>query len=245
MRRLTKTTAILLAPLAVAAMAVAPGPDADCRLIRGAETPETTDDVEVCELQTYFHRATSPVGNLGHTAADTFPSFDEIAPASRETGSGGVFVTPMGDAEGAEPTEPVYEGDFTGNIDTLHVTQYLTAGYYGALGAPYPLNVSLSVDGVSILSFNAGDTRRVPMIPVEDGLSRMDFTITNVHDALEFNGIETGDDITHTVRLRLANFFDVNGQDLFWYDAAEFASGIYFNRDASKIFGTKYDAVAD
>lgn len=248
--RPTRALAILIALCTVAlvapgAFAVEPGEDADCRLIRGAETPDDpADDVEVCEVETYFHRGATPVGNLSATDVDDVPSFDENEPTASDPA---VYAQLLGRlvGTGQQQNWPTFEGEFTGTIDTLHVTMYLTSELYQRLLSTYPLIFRLDVDGVPIMLYNpaAGEEQDVPMTRVDSTTSQIEFGITNLYDAMAFAGIDRSADATHTVRLSMAALYYGDGNSLYYFDSVDRPSGIHFNPDLATVPITKYDAV--
>ncbi|MDQ3991770.1 MAG: hypothetical protein M3245_05620 [Actinomycetota bacterium] len=223
---------------AQAAMA-APG---DCRLIAGADTPDDpTDDVEVCELQTYFHRAGSAVANTG---SGGYPTFNDQAPTQT---SAAAYVTVLGRVLAYSPQyRPTFTGTFTGNIDTLRVDSYVSSPVYQGVGIGYPLIFELTIDDAPVVLENpaAGSERDIPMAPTgETGVGRMSFGISNLYEAMKRNGIQTGPDTQHTVRIWMTALYYGDGNSVHWFDSVSRPGGIYFN--PSDLTGLEvYDAGA-
>jgi hypothetical protein len=225
----------MLAVLAVSSVAgAAPG---DCRLIRGATTPEDpTDDVSACETQTYFHRSAAGLANL-----NPVPGFDGTAPTATDSAP---YAAVLGRLVSTGPeVRPTFQGTFTGNIDTLRVDQFVTIPVYQAASGTYPLIFELSIDGNPLVleSPAAGSEQDVPLVATgEEGIYKMTFAIKNLYQVMLTNGIELGDEVQHTIRLSMAGLYygDTNG--VYWFDSASRPSGIYFNPVNPK--GIVYDA---
>ena len=225
---------------AVAVMVVSTGAGAapgDCRLIRGEATPEdATDDVSVCETQTYFHRAGPGLANLG-----SVPSFDTTAPTAADPAP---YATILGRLVGTTNLHrPTFQGSFTGDMDTLRVDVFLTSPVYQNVGGTYPLIFDLQIDGQSLVleSPAAGGEQAVPMESTsEDGVYKISFAIKNLYEVMERNGLDLGPDVQHTVMISMTALYYGDGNSVYWFDSASRPSGIYFNPNNPK--GTVYDA---
>ena len=213
----------------------------DCRLIRGADTPtDTTDDVTVCTQDVWFHQAQTKLGNLSGSdfGADTIPSWDTTAPtASYQSGAGAGYATlrivqiANGDNSGYEPT---FQGAFTGPVDTLGVTAYLTCPLYQATGTDWPLLVRLTIDDQAVFDHMDAYTD----VPIQGSdIGKVQFAITNVYAAMQANGVDLSATAQHTVKIEFLQNFWGDGHTVVFYDAAEVPSGMIFNIDPADLTG--------
>jgi hypothetical protein len=212
----------------------APG---DCRLIRGAATPEDpTDDVSVCETQTYFHRTGPGPANL-----NPVPTFDATAPTAADPAA---YATILGRLVATSNlVRPTFQGTFTGDLDTLRVDAFVTSPVYQNAGGTYPLIFDLQIDGQSLVLENpaAGGEQDVPLESTsEDGVSKISFAIKSLYEVMERNGLQTGPDVEHTVLISMTALYYGDGNSVYWFDSASRPSGIYFNPVNPK--GIVYDA---
>ena len=212
----------------------APG---DCRLIRGATTPEDpTDDVSACEVQTFFHRSGPGLANL-----QSVPSFDTTAPTAADPTPYATILGRLVDT--TNQFRPTFQGAFTGDLDTLRVDAFLTSPVYQNAGGTYPLIFDLQIDGQSLVleSPAAGGERDVPLESTsEDGVAKISFAIKNLYEVMERNGLELGPDVQHTVRISMTALYYGDGNSVYWFDSTSRPSGIYFNPVNPK--GNVYDA---
>lgn len=223
-------TVLVVAP----AGSAAPG---DCRLIRGADTPDDpSDDVSVCEAQTYFHRAGPGLANLGNV-----PSFDGTAPTAADSAA---YATILGrQLANDNRVRPTFEGKFTGDIDTLRVDEYVTSPVYQNAGIGYPLLFELHVDGQPLVveSPAAGSEQEPALEPTsEEGIYKFSFSVKNLYQVMETNGLALGPDVEHTVRISMTALYYGDGNSVHWFDSVSRPSGIYFNVSNPK--GVVYDA---
>ena len=230
-RRIAPLAAVLAAVAAFAVPATAAA--GDCRLIRGADTADTADDVQVCQQDTWVHRATHPVGNVGEVSG--FPSWDTTKPtASYQAGAGGgalgssVTDIPLsGDAHhGAH-----WEGSFTGPIDNMAVSVYfiMPSGTLGSHGlTPY-----LEIDGEAI--WPGGGQVDTLVTPVSDGVAVAQFAFVDMYAAMAAVGLDTAPDAEHDITLTMSPFYFGDDGAYVW-DAAEVPSGIVFNTDKLNAF---------
>jgi hypothetical protein len=237
MRSWKAPVAAVLAVLAISTGAGAAS--GDCRLIRGAATPDDpTDDVRACELSTYFHRSGPGLANL-----NAVPGFNATAPTASDAAPYAAVLGRL--VSTSNQVRPTFQGTFTGNIDTLRVDQFVTIPVYQAAAGTYPLIFDLAIDGNVLINESpaAGSEQDVPLVATdEEGIFKMSFAVKNLHQVMETNGISTGDDVQHTVRLSMAGLYygDTNG--VYWFDSTTRPSGIYFNPVNPK--GIVYDATA-
>jgi hypothetical protein len=236
--RLIIAFALTAMPLASIAMAA----DGDCRLIRGATTPDDpSDDLSVCRKDTWFHQADTKVGNLAGFGQGAFPSWNTTKPtASATTGAGGGYATNsiFHQAVGAQDPRgsAVFQGTYTGVLDNLAVSLY-------AFVAPVfsnELNVELTIDGEPI---HAGSAE-MAATPGENQIVLLKFVFTNVYKVLE--GLQKQGDAltTHQVELAVNGVYIINDPAVFVYDTSEVPSGISFNLDGSLSSYTKIDVFA-
>lgn len=213
-------------------VALAPAEDADCRLIRGAATTQDAgDDVEVCAATGYLHQGSVPVGNLAPTLEEPVPTWDAEAPTSPVPASYGHFLGSLGGD--APDTWPTFEGTFTGHLDTMKMTMYVSNATYST----FPLIWYLEIDGVRLAAYNpgAGSEKRVPMVFAQRGVDRMDFALVGIHQLFEqFDFLESGEDVEHTIRIGMAALYYGDGNSAFWFDSVDFPSQIEFNADVSR-----------
>jgi hypothetical protein len=194
--------------------------------------------------QVYFHCAGStPIGNVSLVAEDTIPSWNTTPPAGGVQDGNGcgtldfngvvVVVNPQDN-----PTDGVWRGTFTGNLNSLTVSLYnlLAVGTSRADGAG-TLGVRLDIDGEPITG-DGSDSHDVTAVDTNSGVTqRYDFSITDI-GFVEPNDDVNGDGIgdnpfgkeQHTLTLTVDGY-DV-GTNTFgnWvYDTTEVPSGIEFN----------------
>ncbi|MGH2712230.1 MAG: hypothetical protein ACRDH9_13645 [Actinomycetota bacterium] len=191
----------------------------------------------------YFHcSAPTPVGNVNLVADGSIPGWDTSAPSSVTGGEGCTTA----DANGVvvvvnpqeNPTDGVWRGTFTGNLNTLTVNAHcmFCVGTARADGAA-TLGVRLNIDGEAITG-DGGDSHDVQVVEENSGITQLyEFSVTDiafVEPNLDTNGDGIGDNpfgsVEHTITLTLDGY-DV-GTNTFgqWvYDTSEVDSGITFN----------------
>jgi hypothetical protein len=220
---------LTLTALAVTTAPAALAANGDCRLIRGAATPDPADDVSICRQDTWFHQATTKVGN-GVAADGASPSWNTTKPtASVTSGAGGGYFT---NSLTHQPTVPedlrataLFEGTYTGTLDNLAIELYgFTSPVYTS-----ELNILLEVDTWTL--YNA--SMEVRAEPGGDQVQKFKFALTNVYAALEGFQAAGGPDTTHTIRLAVNGRYVVNDPTLFVYDTSETPSGIIFNLETA------------
>lgn len=214
------------------------GLEESCRLIRGQDTPDVPeDDVTVCRQDVWFRQATTKAGNLAAFGYDEFPTWDTEEPtASFATGSGGGYLGTSTFHQATAPWDPrgtaVFEGSFTGPIDTLAVTLYLFPSPVRYQDPVFPTDFQLMVDGEPV--FEAGGVE-VNMTAGGQAVKRIDFALINIHRAMEGWGVEADGD--HAVRLSVVGTGLATAAALFVYDAAEVPSGMIFNIEPENLEG--------
>jgi hypothetical protein len=225
-RNLARVAISILGVFVLASTAVAA--NGDCRLIRGAQTPEDpTDDVSVCRQDNWFHRATTPVGNLAGLTGDGFPSWNTTKPtASVTAGAGGGYLTNSTFHQLVGPQDPkgsaVFRGTYTGVLDTLAVDVYafVASGVFTR-----DLNIALTIDGATVFASN----QVVNMVEGGTAVQKLSFAFVNIYTALQLEGIANTPTTQHTIGLALNGRYIVNDPALFVYDTAEVPSAITFN----------------
>lgn len=218
----------LLLPLGLPATAQ----EASCRLIRGADTPDdSTDDVQVCRQDVWFHQAETKFGNAAAFDQGTFPSFDTTKPsASVTTGAGGGYLGSSTTHQNGEPFDPrltaTFDGTFTGDIDTLAATVYMFNPPEDAQDVPtFAINTRLVIDGEPVVETGGAEVKRTP---AGDAVRRIDFAFTNIYPTLEAFGLN-GVDREHQVRFQVQGTGLATEAALFVYDTSEVPSGLIFN----------------
>ena len=208
------------------------GQEASCRLIRGANTPsDTTDDVQVCRQDVWFHQANTKLGNAAASGQGSFPTFNTTKPtASVTTGAGGGYVGSSATHQNGEPFDPrltaTFDGTFTGDIDTLAVTMYMFNPPEDAQSLPtYAVNARLIVDGEEVYAVGGAEVKRSPG---GQAARRIDFAFTNLYDSLKSLGL-TGANRQHQVRFQVQGTGLATEAAVFVYDTSEVPSGLIFN----------------
>ena len=219
---------LLLAALATVVLgSTAFAGNGDCRLIRGASTPDdASDDVSVCRQDNWFHRATAPIGNAAGFGADTLPSWNTTKPATSVTGgAGGAYATNSAFHQAAGPQDPrgsaVFQGTYTGVLDTIAVDLY-------AFAAPVftrDLNITLTVGGETVYASN----QIVNSVPGGQQVQKLSFAFTNVYSALETLGLPNEPATNHAIRVAVNGRYIINDPVVFVYDTSEVPSGVIFN----------------
>lgn len=233
--RTARITLLLLTALIAASPAVAD--DGDCRLIRGADTTEdTTDDVEVCRQDVWFHQAATKLGNLSATEVDTAPSWDTEAPtASSQEGGGAAYVAsrPGNSSSLGNEYRATFTGTFTGTIDNAAFTFYASNAYY-FLGQAWDVQLHLLIDG-EIVAQRAEAGTELPWQAVTDQYGKVSVAVTNLYEMMTLLGMDTDPETEHTVTLKITTHFWGDGNAVFLYDATDFPSGAIFNLETDKL----------
>ncbi|HEV3475450.1 MAG TPA: hypothetical protein VG602_08795 [Actinomycetota bacterium] len=212
--------------------------EASCRLIRGADTPDiTTDDVQVCRQDTWFHAGAVKLGNAA-AQTGTFPTFNTTKPAgSAATGNGGGYFASSALHQGGSAFDPAgtatFDGKFTGDFDNLAVTMYLFNPVEDAQSLPtFAVNARLLVDGQNIFETGGAEVKRTPG---GAAVRRIDFAAVDLYTALEQAGVPLGPDKEHQIRFQVMGTGLATEAALFVYDATEAPSGMIFNIEPEKL----------
>jgi hypothetical protein len=218
---------VLLLPQTVSA-------DAACRLIRGAGTPaDPTDDVQVCRQDVWLHQASTKLGNLSGQGQDTVPSWNTTKPtASVQSGAGAGYAT-VRLLDIVEPYNrtyrPTFEGKFTGTLDNLAATLYISSPIYQATSTAWPMGVRVNIDGETVFEeMDIGEEIDVPQKPAGN-LRKIEFAFTNLYSAMESVGLDLSPTKEHTIELSPIQLYWGDGHTVVFYDAAEAPSGLIFN----------------
>jgi hypothetical protein len=201
----------------------------DCRLIRGAATPDDpSDDVSVCRQDNWIHTIDpeSKLGNVAGAMGGTYPTWTTTPPGN--AAGAGAYVTNSTFHQAVGPQDPrgsaVFEGTYTGTIDNIAVTLY-------AFVPPIftrDLNLELTIDGEQIFVGNAV----VSGASGGNNTQKLTFAFTNIYNFLD-GAAKAGDASTkHTIKLAANGRYIVNDPAVFVYDAAEWPSGLIFNADS-------------
>ena len=214
--------------IALALSLALPAAAADCRLIRGADTPDdASDDVEVCHQDVWFHGPKA--GNLAAVGHADLPTWNTTKPTgSLSSGAGSAYagnaVTEIVMEPYGKESGPVFVGTFTGNLDNIAVDMYLASPDSIRRGT-YPVRTRLEIDGVELYAEEEGAT--VAATSTSPGIHRIRFAYRDLYDALALEG-KAGAGVTHEVKLSVLPFYFVT-EAAFLYDAAEAPSGMSFN----------------
>lgn len=228
---------ILLAILPLAAVSLASTEAPECYLIDLAGTPDdTSDDVEACELETWFHRADTPAGNVEALGAESYPTFDTNPPAGSVTaGNGGGYLgsSIVNVADPGSPTSGVrFVGEFDGVMDVMDITLHGFYNGYGSTGGPtdrraHTIDLYLAIDGVQVVS---GTEVSVGTSEAEtaNAAHQFDFAVTGLAQLMDVFGFDLT--ATHTIELTVVpKYVNTNPVALYVYDTTEVPGGILFN----------------
>jgi hypothetical protein len=235
-----------LAVLTVASPALANS--GDCRLIRGADTPQdSTDDVSVCRQDVFFHQGQQRLGNLSGTQADaTSPGWDATKPTVAYPQGGSMYVAAAEyDIFASQDPQgrPTFTGTFTGPVDTLGFQVYLQAPF-AAGSTTYPAELALVVDGVTVHDNFTTNAINIP-IKTAGNFQRIDGVFTNLYDVMAADGIDMSPTAKHTVSFGL-NSWTFPGDTAVFYDSSDAPSGLIFNLEPSNTQGfTAIDVAAE
>ena len=234
------TTARFLGLLALLALTsttalAAPG---DCRLIRGATTPDTADDVSVCRQDTWLHQASTKVGNAAALGQGTYPSWNTTKPtASVQSGAGGGYLAAAVIGQNVSRTDgrgvPTFVGTFTGNLDNIAATLYLFSPAR-SVEATQAVWLRLKVDG-EILYQTGAAADRTPLVPGGDAVLKTDFAFSNIYTAMESRGMDLTADRAHNVELIVSQWFTANDNAVYVYDTSEVPAGLVFNLEVNPL----------
>ncbi len=242
MRRLVRLTTA--AAIALAAVGSVAATDGDCHLVRGGETTETSDDVEVCRQTQWLHRAETPAGNASTHDSQSLPTFDTTAPdASVTTGAGGGWLG-MSAYQNTGEFDPAYTptfvGSFDGDIDNVLVELYHFPLFMMAMdptdnpaGSPFEVDAWLYVDGELVGSHSA---LVVPREDAGNAVQKSTFVFPDVYDAIENAGL-AGKDGAYDVELRVVGKGLAGDVAIWVYDTTEVPSNLVFNATPAELDG--------
>ena len=246
-------TRLLALSVALGAIAAGPvlTPDAEpaCFTALGAETPEdTSDDVEACRQDVWFHEAGTKVDNLDNADAEpSFTTWDTTPPAASVTdGAGSGVLTTSALHQQAEPWDAresfVATGEFTGPIDNVVVELYmfrpgLTPGFTtddptgAAQTTTHSVDARLVVDGIEVAALADVDAE---LHPAGEAAERVTFAFRNL--AATLAGFEKFTQVpldgTHTVEVWTHGTGIGSDAAVVVYDTTEVPSGLVFNAPA-------------
>lgn len=199
-------------------------------------------DPQFKNQRVYFHCSEpTRLGNV-NLVAGAIPGWDTTAPSSVTGGEGCttadvngvvVVVNPQ-----ENPTDGVWRGTFTGNLNTLtvHAHCMFCVGTARADGAA-TLGVRLNIDGEAITGTGA-DSHDVQVVEDNSGVTQLyEFSVTGigiVEPNTDTNGDGIGDNpfgkVEHTITLTLDGYdIGTNTFGQWVYDTSEVDSGITFN----------------
>ncbi len=227
-----RTALILLATaLAVGSLAVE-GEDPTDHPCYDTETAQ----LAYPEQQVWFLEGESKVGN----AAESPHPWGTTEPTSVQTGAGAGQLTLSSQADPGE-TRTVFEGTFTGCIDTLLVDLYsfdpANRSSTAADGEPndHTLTLTISVDGIDV--YTNGEAQTVTTYANEamgPNLNRFSVRLGDVLEQYQ-SFLPVPLDGEHTVTVEVAPYFINTGSAVVYaWDTSETPSGITFNGEASE-----------
>ena len=231
-RRLAAATVAALAALSSVA-AVAPAPDATCRLLDRAGTPDDpADDLRLCESTGWVVRSTSPVGNAGGVVDPSLtPTLSPTAPTgAAPAGSFGGSVTDIllqnDPSHGLE-----FEGEFTGPVDAVAIVAYV-AMPRAQVNNAHGVTVNVSIDG-SPVTFGGEIAAQVSPTSTQ-GVREVRVAVKDLVPLLEDYGISLAEDEVHTLRVNLSPFF-VLDDGAYLFDSTATPSRVELNPSASRL----------
>ena len=233
--RIVPVSLILLALAGSSALAA----NGDCRLIRGAATPDPADDVRVCRQDTWIHQAATKFGNAPAygipNGGTEYPSWNTTAPTeSVQAGAGGGYLSLAAYSQNTDYTDPkgavTFRGSFTGNLDNIAAKLFLFSPARQA-DATQAVSMRLTIDGTVIYQ-TADAADRTPLSPGGDAVLQTTFAFIDLYKAMGDAGLELGEAVTHSIELTIGNWFTVNDNALYVYDTTEVPAGLIFNLDS-------------
>lgn len=199
-------------------------------------------DAQFRRERVFFHCSEpTRVGNA-NLVAGAIPSWDTTAPSSVQGGEGCTTADVNGvvlvvDPQ-ENPTDGVWTGTFTGNLDklTIHAHCMLCVGTARADGAA-TIGIRLTIDGEPITGDGA-TSHDVAAVEDNSGVTQLyELTVTNIgikEPNTDTNGDGVGDNPfgteEHEITLTLDGYgVDTNTFGQWVYDTSEVDSGITFN----------------
>ncbi|MDQ3991134.1 MAG: hypothetical protein M3245_02325 [Actinomycetota bacterium] len=188
---------------------------------------------EVCRVETWLHPVDAPVGNLGFLGRHTYPTWSTTPPATATSDGGGAISLSedtVGFSQGGEPLNgAIFEGTFTGNIDTLGFRMHVWEPHRATCPpfscfATAPFELVVRVDGAVL--YESG--QRYEQMPVKDRESerhRLDFAVTGLFERMMSSELLVGRNVRHDVRVELVTA----SPTAYEYGATDVPSGVLFN----------------
>lgn len=195
-----------------------------------------TEQLEYPEQQVFFHEGDSKIGN----AAESPHPWDTTEPTSVATGAGAGQLSLSSQADSSETTT-VFEGTFTGCIDTLLFDLYsfdpANRSSTAADAEPndHTLTLSITVDGLDV--YSNGEAQTVTTYANAAMGPNLNRFSVRLGDALaQFESfLPVPLDGEHTVTVRVAPYFINTGvAAIYAWDTSETPSGITFNGEITE-----------
>ena len=230
-RRVPRLLVVVLAAL-VALPAVAEEPACYQTAVDAEGNPAGP---EFCSKQVWFTDGGTKAGNLAATGATNFPTWDDTEPTASVTeGAGGGFFSngaprQMASDPGTDPfIGATWEGTFTGDLDNMLVELFMFAPATAAAEPPgaYVGSLEMDVDGEQVV---IPTQVNLQLEPAGDAVLKTTFAISDLQDALDYAGVESGPDVEHTIRFFFSAYGLVSATSVIVYDTTEVPAGITFN----------------
>lgn len=227
---LALSTAALAAGAAVAAE---PSTCSDIQVITKRTAPIATETRQVCSASRWLVGSATKADNVATTA----PTWDDSAPTSSVRAGAGSGYATVRVADIAAPFDakfrPVFEGTFTGVLDNLAADLYLASPVYASTGTPFPMLLTVTVDGVPVFSQEDAEID----VPLESNptettgtgaTKRMRFAVTGIAQAMQ--DLKMPLDGEHEIGISVINRYYGDGHTVFLYDTVEVPGGVVFNQ---------------
>jgi len=215
----------------------------DCRVIRPATA--TTAEVSACRQDTWLHQGSSRFSNT--VAGSETPSWNTSQPTG-SSDAGGIYfgfrpyTTITG--ESSPQFQPTFTGTYTGVLDNIAATFYISNPVYQKAGVAPTNYYQLDIDGQTVW-VNGSDDEEVetPETMVDDNVGHIDFAFIGLYDALKAKGIANDATTTHTITVTFINKYYGDGNFAMYYDSTNYPSGMAFNLEDEPLAGfTPMDA---
>ena len=200
-------------------------------------------DPQLKNERAYFHcGGPTKLGNVNLVADGSIPGWNTTPPAGSVSGGNGCgtadfnavafYVDPQ-----ENPTDGVWRGSFTGNLDTLTVHAHCICVGGSRLNDLATIGVRLKIDGEPITG-NGSAEHNVTVSQQNAGVTQLyEFSVTDigmVEPNLDTDGDGVGDNpfgnVQHDITLTLEGYQIVTNTWGMWvYDTTEVPSGITFN----------------
>jgi hypothetical protein len=199
-------------------------------------------DPQLKNERAYFHcGGSTKLGNVNFVAQGYIPGWDLTRPAGSVGdghGCGTADINAVFVIEPAEnPTDGVWRGTFTGNLDRLTVHAHCICAGSAQLDKAATIRVRISIDGEAITGDGSAG-HDVTVVPGNLGLTQLyEFSVTDI-GMVEPNTDEDGDGVgdnpfgqaQHDITLTLDGYDPVTNTLGIWvFDTTEVPSGITFN----------------